>query len=52
MEYVFQGLEPQSVLRNFWALSQVYSRRADNTQGISDYLAKFCRKLNLQVDQD
>ena len=47
MEYVFEGLEPQNVLRNFW-----YSRRADNTQGISDYLAEFGRKLGLRVEQD
>lgn len=52
MEYVFEGLEPQNVLRNFWELSQVYSRRADNTRGISDYLAEFGRKCNLQVYQD
>ena len=52
MEYVFEGLEPQNVLRNFWELSQVYSRRADNTQGISDYLTEFGRKLGLRVEQD
>ena len=28
MEYVLEGLEPQNVLRNFWDLSQIYSRRA------------------------
>ena len=52
MEYVLEGLEPQNVLRNFWDLSQIYSRRADNTQGISDYLAEFGRKLGLRVEQD
>jgi len=52
LEYAFYGLEPQSVLRNFWELSQVYSRRADNTQGISDYLAGFGKKLGLEVFQD
>ena len=52
MKYTFQGLEPQNVLRNFWELSQIYSRRADNTQGISDYLANFGRKLGLRVEQD
>lgn len=52
MEYIFSGLEPQNVLKNFWDLSQVYSRRADNTQGISDYLANFGKKLGLKVIQD
>ena len=52
MEYIFQGLEPQGVLENFWKLSQVYSRRADNTRGISDYLAQFGRRLGLRVEQD
>lgn len=52
MNYLFEGLEPQNVLRNFWDLSQVYSRRADNTQGISDFLANFGRNLGLEVFQD
>lgn len=52
MNNLFQGLEPQGVLRNFWALSQVHSRRADHTQGISDYLADFGRRLGLEVYQD
>lgn len=52
MNNIFQELEPQGVLRNFWALSQVCSRRADHTQGISDYLADFGRRLGLEVYQD
>lgn len=52
MEYAFQGLEPQGVLRNFWELSQVVSRRADNTQGISDHLVQFGKNLGLEVFQD
>lgn len=52
MNYAFQELEPQNVLRNFWNLSQAYSRRADNTQGISDFLVNFGKKLGLEVYQD
>ena len=52
MEYAFHGLEPQSVLRNFWDLSQIYSRRADNTQGISDFLVRFAQKQGLEYFQD
>ncbi len=52
MDYIFNGLEPQSVLRCFYDLSQVTCRRADNTQGISDYLVKFGRDLGLEVFQD
>ena len=52
MDYIFQGLEPQEVLRNFYDLSQVTSRQADNTQGISDYLTRFGQELGLEVFQD
>lgn len=52
MKYAFHGLEPQNVLRNFWDLSQIYSRRADNTQGISDFLVDFAQKLGLSYFQD
>ena len=52
MEDVFKGLEPCRVLRNFWELSQVYSRRPDNTRGVSDYLAAFGRRLGLETYQD
>ena len=52
MDYIFEGLQPQRVLRNFWELSQVYSRRPDNTKGISDYLVQFGRNLGFEVYQD
>lgn len=52
MKYIFDGLEPQRVLRNFYDLSQVTSRQADNTQGISDYLVRFGKSLGLEAFQD
>lgn len=48
----FLNLEPHDVLRNFFKISQIFSRRPDNTQGISDYLADFGRRLGLDVYQD
>ena len=52
MRYVLENLEPQNVFKNFYDLSQIYSRRSDNTKGISDWLADYGRKLGLEVYQD
>lgn len=52
MSQVFEGLEPKEVLKNFYRISQTYCRRADNTRGVSDFLADFGRSLGLKVFQD
>jgi len=52
MSNVFDGLEPKEVLNNFYKISQSYSRRADNCQGVSDFMTAFGRNLGLETFQD
>ena len=48
MENVLKNLKPESVFRNFEALTQI-PRGSGNEQQISDFLVQFARKNNLEV---
>lgn len=56
MAYVFEGLEPGEVLRNFYDFSQAAPRMnmesGFGARGGSDFIAAFAKKLNLQYFQD
>lgn len=51
MENVLKNLKPDSVFRNFEALTQI-PRGSGNEQQISDFLVQFAKKSNLEVIQD
>ena len=46
-----QNIKPKSVFKNFYNISQI-PRGSGNEKGISDYLVKFAKDLNLEVIQD
>ncbi len=48
---VLKDLNPQSVFKYFEEISQI-PRGSGNEKGISDYLVKFAKELNLEVIQD
>lgn len=48
MERVLKGLEPESVFRNFEALTQI-PRESGNEEAVATYLVAFAQKLGLEV---
>ena len=48
MEHVLKGLEPESVFRNFEALTQI-PRESGNEVAVADYLEQFAIQLGLEV---
>lgn len=48
MERVLKGLEPESVFRNFEALTQI-PRESGNEAAVATYLEEFAQKLGLKV---
>lgn len=48
MEHVLKGLQPESVFRNFEALTQI-PRESGNEAAVADYLEQFAKQLGLHV---
>lgn len=48
MEHVLKGLQPESVFRNFEALTQI-PRESGNEAAVADYLEQFAKQLGLEV---
>ena len=48
MEHILKGLQPESVFRNFEALTQI-PRESGNEAAVADYLEQFAKQLGLEV---
>lgn len=48
MEHILKGLQPESVFRNFEALTQI-PRESGNEAAVADYLEQFAKQLGLHV---
>ncbi len=48
MDYILNGLQPESVFKNFEELTRI-PRESGNEAGVADYLVNFAKQLGLEV---